>query len=102
MAEQPKATGGQPFRLLEFQMPSGSSTKHRRPRRHRKEPGFQFHGGPEPLGRSEALRYLVEVGIKSYKPHKGRKASQTSRLPLLYVAGRVGGSAGGLCDGRVE
>jgi hypothetical protein len=61
-----------------------------------------FMGGPEPLGRSEALRYLVEVGIKSYKPRKGRKASQTSQLPLLYVAGRVGGSAGGLCNGPVE
>jgi hypothetical protein len=35
------------------------------------------------VGRSEALRYLVDIGIKSSKPHKGRKAFQTSQLPTL-------------------
>ena len=103
MAEQPKATGGQPISLPKFQNVPVELDQTPSPKQASKRNlASDFMGRPEPLGGSEALRYLVEVGIKSYKPHKACKASQTSRLPLLYVAGRVGGSAGGLCNGRLE
>ena len=61
-----------------------------------------FMGRPEPLGGSEALRYLVEIGIKSYKPTwDGRPPKRAGHL-CGALPDELEDVQAVLCDGRVE
>src|SRR5689334_18352942 len=81
MAEQPKATGGQPIRYWSFKYPSRSSTEHHRPRRHRKETCLQFHGPPEPW--AEAKPFVIWSMSGSSRPSRTRDGRNPKRVSYL-------------------
>ena len=103
MAEQPKATGGQPISLPKFQNVPVELDQTPSPKQASKRNfASNFMGRPEPLGGSEALRYLVEIGIKSYKPTwDGRPPKRAGHL-CGALPDELEDVQAVLCDGRVE